>query len=78
MSEWPETLLWCGTGTCAAGDECRTCALHELEALRAQVQRVRDITIPIPDDVYDLDSYTKGASDALDRVWKTLDGGGDE
>ena len=48
---------------------------EELEALRAQVQRVRDVTVPVPGDVYDLDSYTRGAADALALTNKALDGG---
>jgi hypothetical protein len=41
----------------------------------AAIQRVRDVTVPVPGDVYDLDSYTRGAADALALTNKALDGG---
>ena len=45
-----------------------------LKSTREQVQRVRDVTVPVPGDVYDLDSYTRGAADALALTNKALDG----
>ncbi len=51
------------------------CAEYRIEKLSAQVQRVRDVTVPVPGDVYDLDSYTRGAADALALTNKALDGG---
>jgi hypothetical protein len=48
-----------------------------LKSTREQVQRVRDVTVPVPGDVYDLDSYTRGAADALALTNKALDGDGD-
>ncbi len=49
-----------------------------LKSTREQVQRVRDVTVPVPGDVYDLDSYTRGAADALALTNKALDGDSDE
>jgi hypothetical protein len=54
---------------------CQCCLAAEVEALRAQVQRVREVTVAVPDDAYDLDSYTRGASDALALIHAALDGG---
>jgi len=48
-----------------------------LKSTREQVQRVRDVTVPVPGDVYDLDSYTRGAADALALTNKALDGDND-
>jgi len=46
----------------------------DLEEAQAAIQRVRDVTVPVPGDVYDLDSYTRGAADALALTNKALDG----
>ncbi len=75
-------------GVCDEGWRCRCCLAAEVEALRARnetligmverdtaaIQRVRDVTVPVPGDVYDLDSYTRGAADALALTNKALDG----
>ncbi len=50
----------------------------DLEEAQAAIQRVWDVTAPVPGDVYDLDSYTRCAADALALTNKALDGDSDE
>ena len=50
-------------------------SLTEFIEMDDAIKRVRDVTVPVPGDVYDLDSYTRGAADALALTNKALDGG---
>ena len=50
-------------------------SLTEFIEMDEAIKRVRDVTVPVPGDVYDLDSYTRGAADALALTNKALDGG---
>ncbi len=49
-------------------------SLTEFIEMDDAIKRVRDVTVPVPGDVYDLDSYTRGAADALALTNKALDG----
>ena len=52
-------------------------SLTEFIEMDDAIKRVRDVTVPVPGDVYDLDSYTRGAADALALTNKALDGDND-
>lgn len=55
-------------------DESDRCEYKRMVDAEAAIARVRDVTVPVPGDVYDLDSYTRGAADALALTNKALDG----
>lgn len=66
----------CGDAICVRSNPCRCCLAAEVEALRAQVQAVRDVSAKDTSRPGGLGVYYRlGWNDALRAVTRALNGG---
>ncbi len=67
-----------GAWECQPNDQCPCCLATEVEALRAQVQRVREVStsrMPATPPGMDTGSYRFGGATLMSQVLTALDGG---